>query len=105
MGFSSDLDSDKTNNGNRHLSALSVTPKLMYTLLHGWRGNDSIELPKLDWPIDAVFISANWEYERQTFFMVFEHPSFPEVKEGERIERVGPPIESIKLKYERNDNG
>ena len=80
----------------RRLAAIRVTPEMMFMLLNGWKQNEYIQLPKLDWPTNARFISANWEAERQAFFMIFEHDSFPAVLEGDLIQAFSPELEIIK---------
>jgi len=81
----------------RRLAAIRVTPEMMFMLLNGWKQNEYIQLPNLNWPANAGFISANWEVDRQAFFMVFEHDSFPVVLEGDMIQVFSPNLEIIKV--------
>ncbi len=42
-------------------------------------------------PIDAKFVTASFSYERNSFLVLFEHPSFPGTKPGEHLPCL-PPI-------------
>lgn len=85
---------------DRRLAGFYVTPQMMYQVLHGWKKDGEVCLFHLDFPIDAKFISTNWEAQRQAFLMVFEHESFDIIQEGCSITINSPYVEKITIPSE-----
>lgn len=54
---------------------------------------------KSEVPVDAIFITAEYSDSLQCFRVIFEHDSFDDISEGNRIPRIDPP-EFTKYFYE-----
>ena len=89
---------------SRHIAGINVHPQLIYDILHRWRTSKTIQLPCLEFPVNAQLVSTDWQSEKQAFLLIFEHESFEEVNPGELIPILNTTFKLVTLSTDEHTN-
>lgn len=69
----------------RRRKLLGITVEAMATLCKAFDEGLWLRVAKSEIPPDAVQCGAGYDFHRNAFYLIFEHPSFPEVRSGDTI--------------------
>lgn len=74
----------------RRRVVVPVTPKVFCNLVIDSGDDCVIFSVKSGIPKDAKFIGVNWDYQKDIFYVCYEHESFPETEFGYTLPDVKP---------------